>query len=311
MTPLHILCYAALAVFVLAVVIRFRRIARLPLHLRWELYPVAHEKGRAHYGGSYFEEMDWWTKPRQSSVLGELKVMVPEILLLAGVRHHNKSQWWRSFPFHFGLYLTIGTTVLLLLGAILLAAGGAVGGILGGLTPVVGWAGMGLALVGALALLARRMFNEDYREYTNPVEYFNLIFFVAAFVVALIAHATADPDFARVRGFLASLVTFGGYTPAAGTQMTPLLGVTTVLMGLLMAYVPLTHMSHFFTKWFMYHGIRWSDEPLKVGGKIEAQVTESLKLKPTWAAPHIQGDGKKNWVDIATSSGLPEDRDGE
>jgi nitrate reductase gamma subunit len=301
---IHLVAYAALLAFVLAVVVRFLRISRLPLHLRWELYPVAHEKGRAQYGGSYFEEMDWWTKPRQSSLLGELGVMVPEILLLAGVRHHNRSQWYRSFPFHFGLYLIILTTVLLLAEGLALAAGATVGPTLALVTSIAGYAGLGLGLAGSLALLGRRLLNEDYREYTNPVEYANLLFFVVTFALALVAHATGDPGFARTRGFFGGLVTFGAYAPAAG--LTPLLAVTAVLMGLLLAYVPLTHMSHFFTKWFMYHGVRWSDEPLRVGGKIERQVMESLKLRPTWSAPHIQGDGKKTWVDIATTSGLPE-----
>ena len=44
----------------------------MPMHVRWELYPVAHEKGRASYGGSYFEEVDWWTKPREVDKLGEV-----------------------------------------------------------------------------------------------------------------------------------------------------------------------------------------------------------------------------------------------
>ena len=68
-----------------------------------------------------------------------------------------------------------------------------------------------------------------------------------------------------------------------------------------MAYIPLTHMSHFFTKWFTYHHIRWSDEPNLPGGKIERQVTEALQYPVSWAAPHIRGDGKKNWVDVATA----------
>jgi len=70
---LLVLSYVSVAVFVAAVVCRAAKISRLPIHLRWELYPVAHEKGRASYGGSYLEESDWWTKPRESSLVGELK----------------------------------------------------------------------------------------------------------------------------------------------------------------------------------------------------------------------------------------------
>jgi len=168
---LLVVAYASIAVFVAAVAIRALKIARLPIHLRWELYPVAHEKGRAHYGGSYLEEPDWWTKPRQSSRVGELKVMIPEILLLAGVWEHNRKHWFRSFPFHFGLYLLAGLVVLLLAGGIATAAGidvtadgGVAGKVLHHVTYVVGYAGLGLGLIGAVALLATRTFDVDYRE---------------------------------------------------------------------------------------------------------------------------------------------------
>jgi len=57
----------ALAAFVLGCAFKALRYATMPAHLRWELYPVAHEMGRASYGGSYFEEVDWWTRPRQVS----------------------------------------------------------------------------------------------------------------------------------------------------------------------------------------------------------------------------------------------------
>lgn len=141
--------YASAAVFVIAVVSRFVKFATLPIHLRWELYPVAHEKGRAHYGGSYLEELDWWTKTRESSLMGELKVMVPEILLLAGVHEHNKKQWYRSFPFHFGLYLLVGLIALLVFGAIASAVGvdvsangTSLGKTLYHLTYLVGWPGL-------------------------------------------------------------------------------------------------------------------------------------------------------------------------
>ena len=48
---LIVVSYALLAIFALAFVVRAVRIARLPVHLRWELAPVPHEKGKGHYGG--------------------------------------------------------------------------------------------------------------------------------------------------------------------------------------------------------------------------------------------------------------------
>ncbi|MFH1264647.1 MAG: respiratory nitrate reductase subunit gamma, partial [Planctomycetota bacterium] len=280
---LLVLTYVSVAVFLAAIGCRAVKIARLPIHLRWELYPVAHEKGRASYGGSYLEEPDWWTKPRQPSLAGELKVMIPEILLLAGVWEHNRKHWFRSFPFHFGLYLLAGLIGLLLLGGIAVAAGvdvsasaGLAGSVLYHLTYLVGYVGLGLGLAGAAALLVRRTFDEDYREYTKKADYFNLGFFVVTFAVALTAHAVADPHFVALRDYFARLVTFNfSASNVAPASPTGLIALEIVLASLLLAYIPLTHMSHFFAKWFTYHHVRWNDEPNLPGGKIERQVNEA------------------------------------
>ncbi len=305
---LLVVAYACAAIFVIAVVLRFVKISRMPLHLRWELYPVAHEKGRADYGGSYLEESNWWTKPRESSKIGELKVMIPEILFLHGVWEHNKSQWLRSFPFHFGLYLLAGMIGLLFVGAIATVAGfniapdaGIIWSAIYHLTYILGFAGLGLGFIGAAALLARRAFDEDYAEYTKKGDYFNLAFFVATLAVALVAHIFGDPYFVGLRGYVTQLITFD-FAAASASSSSFSLGALEIIMGcLLLAYIPLTHMSHFFTKWFMYHDIRWSDEPNFKGSKIEKKIQEALAYPVSWSAPHIRGDGKKNWVDVATS----------
>ena len=53
----HIITYIALGVFAIACIARVLMWMRMPMHLRWELYPVAHEPGnKAKYGGSYLEE---------------------------------------------------------------------------------------------------------------------------------------------------------------------------------------------------------------------------------------------------------------
>jgi len=303
MSFLYFFCYLCVSIFVLVVVARILKLARLPVHVRWELYPVAHEKGKAHYGGSILEEPEWWTKPRQTSMVGELKVMVPEILLLKGVREHNPSQWLRSFPFHFGLYLLIGATVLLVVGGIFGARGP--GGFFGTLIPILAYAGLGLGLLGALGLLLRRVTDEEYRDYALPVDFFNLGFFIAAFGVALLAQSTTDPDFLRMRGFFAGLFSFSAY------HFAPVQTAEVILLAMLMTYIPMTHMSHFFTKYFMYHDIRWGDEPMRAGSKLERRVGRALALRPTWSAPHIDAaDGSKTWVDVATSTGIPDESEG-
>jgi len=305
---LLLLSYVSVLVFLIAVVWRFVKISRLPLHLRWELYPVAHEKGRAHYGGSYLEESDWWTKPRHSSLIGELKVMIPEILLLAGVWEHNRKHWFRSFPFHFGLYLLAGLIGLLVVGGMAEAAGvaitaegTAVAKVLYHATRFLGYAGLGVALLGTVALLARRMFEADYREYTKTADYINLAFFALTLAVALAAHTTADSSSAVLRDYVSRFLTLNMVSSEATVSLSAWSVAEIALGSVLLAYIPLTHMSHFFTKWFMYHDIRWNDEPTSAGGKIEQQIGEVLQYPVSWSASHIRGDGKKTWADVATS----------
>ena len=109
---ISMIAYCGIAIFLVAVVARFMMWSKMPMHVRWELYPVAHEGGkRAAYGGSYLEELNWWEKPREVSLVGEAKVMVPEILFLEALHKNNRQLWNRSFPFHFGLYLVAACTI--------------------------------------------------------------------------------------------------------------------------------------------------------------------------------------------------------
>ena len=115
-TLAYVVAYLGVFFFIIACIARFMMWSKMPMHVRWELYPVAHEGGkRASYGGSYLEELDWWTKPREVSLVGEAKVMIPEIVFLVAVKEHNPSLWVRTFPFHLGLYMVIAATFILFL----------------------------------------------------------------------------------------------------------------------------------------------------------------------------------------------------
>ncbi|MBI4199525.1 MAG: respiratory nitrate reductase subunit gamma [Chloroflexi bacterium] len=297
---LYLAPLTCLALFVLVVGVRVVRIASLPVHLRWELYPVAHEKGAGH-GGSYFEQVDWWAKPRAVTRLGELKEMLGEMLLLKALYHHNRALWTCSFPFHFGLYTLAAFGGLLGLGALaqlgglaVTAGGGNLGQILYFLPIPAGFLGLALALIGATGLLRRRLTDPSLRDYTTASDVFNLLCFLVTFGVVLAA-ALTDPTFTLFRDFLTSLLTF-----SAAPAGTALVWLAVLMATLLLAYIPMTHMAHFFTKWFTWHSVRWDDEPNLPGSRIEAQVKKALQYPVSWSAPHIQGDGRKTWVDVAT-----------
>jgi nitrate reductase gamma subunit len=281
----------------------------MPLHVRWELYPVKHEPGkRAEYGGSYMEEPNWWRKKRETSLFNEIKYMVPEILLLRGLKKENPRLWNVSFPFHFGLYLLIGTFILLFIGALGMIFGaqiapgkGLVSSLLYYLTILTGFLGLTLGTVGSAALLRRRLKDPELGNYSGFTDYSNLALFLTFFVVGLLAWLFHDHAFDGARVYVCTLLTFGANPGGIPIDRSFLGCATIVLAALLVAYIPLTHMSHMFMKYFIYHSVRWEDEPNLKGGKIEAAILKNLGFKPTWAAPHVGADGKKTWAEIATS----------
>ncbi len=300
----YLVTYAGIAVFVIAVVARIRMFKSQPMHLRWELYPVPHEASRAAHGGSYLEEVDWWTKEREVSKPAELKAMGTEILFLEALHKHNRPMWRSSFPFHFGLYMAIAATVLMIVGGFLSRvatgfAGSGVGSLWHGVTVVVGAVASVLIVYGALGLLKRRMSDPDLADFTTGADLFNLAFFVVAFGCALVTFFVFDRDFSLASTFVANLVTFR-LEPVASGGAGFMLGLTASLLAVLVAYIPLTHMSHFVGKYFAYHHVRWKDEPNLKGGPQEPAIVANLMQKVTWAAPHIQSGGQKNWVEVAT-----------
>jgi hypothetical protein len=70
------------------------------------------------------------------------------------------------------------------------------------------------------------------------------------------------------------------------------------LTAALMLYFPFTHMTHFAGKYFTYHRIRWEDAPNIRGGKIEGAVSNSLRQRIDWSAPHIKSGA--TWAEAAT-----------
>jgi len=300
---LYLLVYACALVLLTGCLIRAVAYARMPLHLRWELYPVPHEEPeRARHGGSYFESPNWWAQPFRFNLLGELRAMIPEMLFLKGLWEFNRPLWFRSFPFHFGLYLLIATVALV--GATALAAILAPERLSDQLLLVLhyvytatGLAGAGLAIAGAAALLIRRLRDATLRIYTAPGDLFNLACFIVSLAVlgaAFLLRAPGDPATLELaRGLLAF---------DTSLRPSPLQTLGLALAALLAAYIPWTHMSHFIAKYFTYHSIRWDDLPSAKAREIESKIAQYLTYRPTWSAPHVMADGTRTWADIAMAN---------
>jgi len=293
-STLVVAAYVLLVVFVVAFIVRSIRLARLPVHLRWELAPVPHEKGKSHYGGSYLEEYEWWTKPRQKSLVSEFSYMFQEIAFLKAVWEHNRPLWWFTLPFHMGLYFVIGAVGLLFAGALLELIGVAAWTWFRPLVSVVAGVGYAIGAFGALGLLGKRLFDRRLQDFSPPVTKFNLALLLAVFVTGLWTVLTVD-YFGGVSSFVGAVL-----TADTSIGVPTITGVHLVLGLVFLAYLPFTQMMHFVAKYFTYHEVRWNDEPLVVGGRLEKKLKKLLDQSVTWGGPHVHADGKKTWVDIAT-----------
>ncbi len=293
---MQVLSYVTVLIFVIALVMKVARVLSMPIHLRWELYPIPHEKAFS-YGGSYFEEVDWWKRPREKNFLKFVQFLFIEVLFVRVLYHNNKKMWYLSFPLHFGLYLVIGWLVLLFVAALLLALG--LSGehafilFLQGLATLLGVVGFILAAVGCVGLIIRRATAEELQGYSAPIDYFNLIFILAVVVSGFIVWLFPDPHFLTIREYIKSLMTFS-YAGPLGAGIT----LHIILFSLFAIYLPFTHMSHAFMKYFLWDKVLFEDDPNVRGGAVESRVAKVLNYKQTWSAPHMHAGG--TWIETAS-----------
>jgi nitrate reductase gamma subunit len=288
------------AAFVIGCAAKGLRYARMPVHVRWELYLVAHEKEKAAYGGSYFEEVDWWTKPREIDALGELKVLAGEVLALRQVRERNPGLWVPSLTFHWGMYLLFALGALLVAQAAAAALGvpfpSAASG--GRLLSAWGGAGMALATSGAVGLLIRRASDAVLRNASTPADFVHLIWLLLVLVASWGTWIAADREYAIAARFLVGIARGDG----AGSPPA-WFSAQLALLGGFLAYLPASHMTHFFAKYFTWHSVRWDDRPALEDAARMKKVQGYLGRPVHWSAAHIGADGNRTWADVATRRG--------
>ncbi len=292
---LMVCTYAAVAIFITVVTYRTVKIARMPVHLRWELAPVPHEKGKSAYGGSYLEEYEWWKKERESSMLNEVVYMAKEIFLLKGVWENNRGLWPFTFLFHNGIYLLAVAVGLILVSAILLMVSSTIGllDLSLGLVSILLVVAYLIGTAGSFGLLIKRLLDPNLRPFNSTSTYLNLGLMGLVFCSGLYAFLSTG-DYSLELGFFArSLLTLSPQSYIA----VPV-GIHILIALIFLTYLPFTYMIHFVAKYFTYHEVRWNDRPQSEA--MTREINGLLQQPLGWSAPHVKGDGKKNWVDAAT-----------
>lgn len=277
------LAWLAVAVFVFMVIYRFTKFNSMPLHLRWELYPLPLEP-KHHYGGSYMEEIDYVRKPRHHIRINGILDMASEVFLLKKVKEYNKYGMWPfSFCMHWGIYLMCFWAVLLVVEKIFNW------GAISPLSNVVGAVAIIAGAFGSLGLILKRVGIAELAAYTAPVDYFNLFFLLAIFVTGIIGWVTDPYFFDDARAYVAGAVTL---QPVAVPFWVAL---QFLIFELFLLYMPFSKLFHYVAKYFTIDKVLWDDILNVKGSAVDKKITAQLSYKLTWAGPHIVPG--KTWVE--------------
>lgn len=287
------IAYLSILLFLGLSVYKAYGFTKMPLHGRMELYPVPKEKGFEH-GGSFYEEVSWWSKPHEVSHVREIVEMFKEILFIKTLFENQRPFWWMSYALHLGIYFIMAWTVLLVVGAISVLNGiivaasspGIWGLLIYYLSVATGILGLALVTFGSASLVLRRMFDNTLKKYTTPQEYFNLLLIFAASITGILVWGS-DLTFHTARVVTANLVTFTPF--AAGGLVT----IHVIIVGIMLIYIPISKMSHYVGKYFTFHTVLWDNSPNLRGSSVEGKVKQASTYRPThtWSASHIKAPG--------------------
>jgi nitrate reductase gamma subunit len=289
----HIFAFGAIVIFLIVAAYRTLAIIRLPVHLRWELAPIPHEKGRGRYGGSYLEEFEWWQKPRRRSRIAPLVYIAGEIFLLKGVWKHNRTLWPFSFSFHTGIYLLVAALFLHVINALFIITGVplSVLDVFLEIASVFAAVGYLLGSLGIIGLILKRTLDSNLRPFNTFSTYFRLFFLGTVFISGGYAWLLSRDYASEMSLFIKKLITLD-----YGITVIFPLALHISLSLLFILYLPFTDMIHFIAKYFTYHAVRWNDKPQdeKMVKKLRGLMTQPVG----WSARHVQADSKKSWADI-------------
>lgn len=296
---LTILTYFAYVFIVVMYSVKLIKIARMPVHLRWELYPVAHEEKRQ-YGVSYYEDLGKWRKQRRKTILKGTLYLIKEYFCMGEYFQRNRWYWVVLLPWHLGFIFIIAFHILCFFGALALVAGVPVsarsanmlGVILYFLILIVGVVSFVTGSLGSIGLAVRRLATRELRVFATPQNYFNYLFTLAVFGSGFYAWYFADPTLSGYREFWKGLVTLNPITVDPSTT------AHIILFALFLIYLPFTRSLHYITKFFAYFWVRWDDRPKDE--KMERELRRLLSQPVSWAAPHTRTKGRKSWLDLAT-----------
>jgi len=305
---LAIITYAGYVFVVSMYSIKLIKYLRLPLHLRSEVYPVIPGDSTSKEG-SYYEEMDWWTRPRRHNRSRRLWFLFSDYFLLREYYRRDKNYWLFLYPWHIGFIMIIIFHILCFFGALASLLGvpvtyeafSLIGNVIFALTLATGVISFILGLFGSIGVMIKRLSDKDLRNYATPQNYFTYLLLLAVFLSGLLSWFS-DPVFSLYRSFWEGLITL------KPIDVEPIMTIHILLFALLLIYLPFTRSLHYITRLFGFLLIRWDDRPNLRGSVLEKKVEKMLNLKVNWKGPHIKPD--LTWKELASDLTRGENKEG-
>ncbi|HYD16369.1 MAG TPA: respiratory nitrate reductase subunit gamma [Candidatus Nanoarchaeia archaeon] len=237
----YICLYTGLVVFAFGCVWRIAQHYAIPKHLRHKPF------FRTSDGGGM--------EPRKT---------VWELLVLKRLWQLNRSHWYASIMFHFGVYLCALSAVLVSLSAAdrpLIVPGHE--GTMATYVPMcyrtAGVIGAAMTASGGGLLLFRRLTNVELRNYTNASDIFDLVLLTVTPVILEIGYLTR-PEGASVAELTRKLFRFDLHIDIGNV-----FGIGLILFSLLVGYFPWSRMSHCLGAYFRVVGQRHDYGPISKG----------------------------------------------
>ncbi|RPJ54852.1 MAG: hypothetical protein EHM12_13235 [Dehalococcoidia bacterium] len=286
-------------IFIIAMyTIKAVKYLRLPTHLRWELYPVMHEK-QYQYGGSYFEHVDWQTRIRQKHFVKSILFFSKEYVFFGSYLRWKKSYWVVLYICHIGFIMLIVFQIFCFVSSIVAVYGVEIsprshniaGKIFYYFVLLSGVICFMSGTIGNIGLFIKRMADENLKAYASPDMYFGYTFNLILFLFGLYVWYYVDPAFSGYMGFWRGLITLKPVT------VEPALAVFIIILALHLIYLPFTRAFHYISRIFAFFLILWDDEPNVRGSKLEHNLQALLNQKVSWSAPHIKAG--KTWGEQA------------
>lgn len=301
---LAILTYVAYAFIIIMYGRKAIKYAKMPLHLRWDLYPVTH-KNRRNHGGSPDDDLEWRKKPRRKNLIRSIMFILKDNFYLGEYFHRNKGYWVVLLPWHVGFLLIISLHILCFFAALTMLLGLRVsaesanifGKVIYYSILITGVGSFVTGSFGSVGMFIKRMADRDLRAYASPINYFNYLFLLAVFVSGLSAWYLGDATFTEYREFWKGLITFD----FKNVELLSALHI--LLFSLLLIYLPFTRSMHYITRFFAFLWVNWDDKPNLKGSEIEKKVQRCLNQPVSWSAPHIRSGQK--WADLAIEMNFP------